>query len=397
MAIRNGMSEKEAGRLGALASKETQHKQKEERIEKYNQNPSKCLYCGSSLPYSKRYGKFCCKSHAVAFNNSRRNNSSNEAKNESIKQYYKSYIVVVDHSNKRRIVFDRNNLSEDDKDFINEIYKNKNKRIKISEKGNIDFVKREYNKIIKTCKFCGAEKGHCKDLFACSKHQLIKSLVKFGFDITAVGTERYVDEFYRIRTLLEKEYRENRITDEELKEKYGYTSGGANFHKILHSLDIKTYDHSDASRISFKIGRLGSSSNFPENTKFVQGKHITWNNKEVYLRSSFEFDYAKILDEQEINYEVEFLRIEYFDSQKNQNRIAVPDFYLPDTNEIIEIKSTATLDLQNMKDKFDEYKKLRYKPKLVLNHVEVDIDKVKDILTNKEYNLVINGGIFKQI
>lgn len=52
---------------------------------------------------------------------------------------------------------------------------------------------------------------------------------------------------------------------------------------------------------------------------------------------------------------------------KKRNRVAIPDFYLPETNEIIEIKSSWTFDKQNMKDKFIAYKKLGYAPKVILN------------------------------
>lgn len=70
---------------------------------------------------------------------------------------------------------------------------------------------------------------------------------------------------------------------------------------------------------------------------------------------------------QKIKYECETLRIPYFDSIKNTNRIAIPGFFLPETNEIIEIKSSWTFDKQSMKDKFVMYKKLGYKPKVILN------------------------------
>ena len=65
----------------------------------------------------------------------------------------------------------------------------------------------------------------------------------------------------------------------------------------------------------------------------------------MYLRSSYEFDYAKILDSQKIEYEVETIRLEYYDSQRKTNRIAVPDFYIPSINTIVEIKSEYTLDV----------------------------------------------------
>lgn len=80
--------------------------------------------------------------------------------------------------------------------------------------------------------------------------------------------------------------------------------------------------------------------------------------------------------------------IEYYDSIKNTNRYAFPDFYLPDTNEIIELKSTYTLDgkIQEMKDKFKAYEELGYKPKLLLDWEFVDIDKLEE-------NLIKTNGL----
>ena len=54
-------------------------------------------------------------------------------------------------------------------------------------------------------------------------------------------------------------------------------------------------------------------------------------------------------------------------------RIAIPDFYLPETNTIIEIKSSWTLDKQNMIDKRNSYINLNYNFKLILEHQEIDI------------------------
>ena len=68
---------------------------------------------------------------------------------------------------------------------------------------------------------------------------------------------------------------------------------------------------------------------------------------------------------------VEDLRILYWDSQLQVQRVAIPDFYLPDSNEIIEVKSTYTYDPINMKDKFIAYKQHGYKCKLLLEHKEI--------------------------
>lgn len=105
--------------------------------------------------------------------------------------------------------------------------------------------------------------------------------------------------------------------------------------------------------------------------KSKEGYYLTWDNKEVFLRSSYEEDYAKELDQQCIEYEVECFHIKYWDSQLLKYRCAIPDFYIPSTNTIVEIKSNWTLDKQNMKDKFKAYKELGYNCKLICDHKEM--------------------------
>lgn len=109
------------------------------------------------------------------------------------------------------------------------------------------------------------------------------------------------------------------------------------------------------------------------NVYYKHGWHTTWNNKEVYYRSQNELDFAIELDNQQIDYEMEYLHIKYFDTQTNEFRCAIPDFYIPSKNEIVEIKSSYTLDIQNMRDKFKAYKELGYNCKCICDYNEIDI------------------------
>lgn len=59
------MSKAEAGRLGAA-------KTKENNVNRYLLNPSRCTECDKSLDYEKRHNKFCSKSCAATFNNKQR-------------------------------------------------------------------------------------------------------------------------------------------------------------------------------------------------------------------------------------------------------------------------------------------------------------------------------------
>jgi hypothetical protein len=117
------------------------------------------------------------------------------------------------------------------------------------------------------------------------------------------------------------------------------------------------------------MGKLTS----PVNSKYKHGWHTTWDGKQVFYRSSYELDFCDELDNKKIPYTMEKLRILYWDSQLNKQRVAIPDFYLSDTNEIVEVKSDYTLDKQNMLDKKKAYLEHGYKFKLILEHKEENI------------------------
>lgn len=104
--------------------------------------------------------------------------------------------------------------------------------------------------------------------------------------------------------------------------------------------------------------------------RYKTGYHSTWEGKRIFYRSSYELRYAEQLDSQQVPYDVEALRIEYFDTKEGKRRVAVPDFFLPNTNELVEIKSSWTYDEQNMKDRFKAYKKAGYKPRLFVEERE---------------------------
>lgn len=318
---RNGLSYKEAGLLGHYASKATIEKKKSIRKETYYNNPKYCENCGKVIPYENRYNKFCNSSCSASYNNKMRGRMSDETK------------------------------------------------IKISNSLILKKIKKP-----KICKYCGAIKGTCNDPYVCSKHKLFSSLQQFGLDITAVGSENIISEFYKAKKNIERFYLIYSTNNEELIKQFNYKSGAANFSKILKSLNISKRTLSESLILAWSSGRTTISCDYKSNYK--SGWHTTWNGKDIYYRSSYELDYAKYLDEQNIDYEVESLRIKYFDSQTNNYRCAIPDFYIPSTNEIIEIKGLYTLNVQNMKDKFERYKQLGYYPKLILEHKEVNINEL---------------------
>ena len=314
------MNRSDAGKLGYIKAKQTIEENYNDRVNNYYINPKHCLYCNCVIPYDKRYNKFCCKNHAASYNNKHRDHSIYE----NISNLLKNKSIAPN--------------------------KNKTKR--------------------NTCKICGALRGECKDSYVCSKYRLFNGLIKFGFDINTKGTEKIIDEFYRVRNIIEKFYLLNESNNDKLIETFNYYGGPSNFHKILKTLDIQTRNLSEGQIFSLESG---NRIDMPQVNSYHDEYHKTWDNNIVYLRSSYETDYANILDDNKIHYEVESLKIKYFDTQLNKERIAIPDFYIKDKNLIVEIKSNFTLDIQNMKDKVISYKNNGYDFKLILDHTEVDL------------------------
>ena len=73
------MIHSEAGKLGAIASRDTIIKNKNERIASYNKNPKLCGNCKCKLPYDKRYNKYC--SHSCSAQNNNKNRNFNKKRN----------------------------------------------------------------------------------------------------------------------------------------------------------------------------------------------------------------------------------------------------------------------------------------------------------------------------
>ncbi len=326
--MRNDLNYSDAGKIGAEKTKKILQIKRENSKSEYYKNPKLCINCGCIIPFEKRFNKGCSASCSTIYSNKIKGKRSENTKNNisnGLYKYYKSQKSL-----------------------------NENRKLK-------NFNKKDN---IKICKYCGQPLSNEYDHSICKKFRLFNSLEKFGFDKSTIGTINLFNEYNRIKQLIEDFYLLNGSNANLLKENFNYLSGSANFHKLLKSLNIQSRNNSESLKEAYLTGR------FISNTKnqYKSEWHTTWDGKEVYLRSSYESDYADELDKQKIKYEVESLRIKYFNSQLNEYHCAIPDFYLPETNTIIEIKSSWTLNIDEMKDKVKAYKELGYNFKLMLEH-----------------------------
>lgn len=109
------MNHSEAGKLGWLKSRSTQQKQKEDRINKYNDNPIRCKQCGKPLSYEERHKKFCNSSCAAKYNNTHRIIKTYKGKPIKRRQ------VII--NNEKKLVKDRGNCINCGKPLENHQYK----------------------------------------------------------------------------------------------------------------------------------------------------------------------------------------------------------------------------------------------------------------------------------
>jgi len=268
-------------------------------------------------------------------------------------------------------------------------FNNKNRIISENTRKKISkSLKNKYPKKIKLCKICGLE--NCLNIDVC-KHtkQWFNNLVPFGFNIDVLGTKEVYKEYYKIKEIITKEYYDNNLSPKDISLKYNYTYNSENLLHILKRIGIKTRNLSES--ISNVILQGKSNVTIKRKNSKYQFKHgwfNTWNNKKVYYRSLQELKYIEKLDKNKIDYEVEFLRLKYWDNLNCKYRIAIPDIYIKKENLLIEIKSKFTFNKQNMIDKFREYLKLGFSVKLILDNIEYTYS---DILNLEQSNFIIDN------
>lgn len=256
-----------------------------------------------------------------------------------------------------------------------------NKQILINKRANSNKTKCNDCKKCKTC-----NQYNCPEPNICKKYRVFNTLIKyFNFDKSKLKTKNLHKEYKRIRNILINHYYNEKLSLLDISKKYNYPDS-RNLNKVFHSLEIDRRSFSEAGT-NFYL----NNDTLPTKNCYKYGWHTTWDNKKVFLRSSYEFNYAKILDEQKIKYLVEHLRIPYWNTSKQKNRIAIPDFYIPESNTIIEIKSLYILKVQNdLFDKVKEYKKRKYKVKLIINNIEISEHKLKNMVGTIGFEPTIN-------
>ena len=107
------LSKRDAGIIGSKKAAIVNKQRYEERIEKYNQNPKRCLKCDKPISYESRRNKFCSKSCATSYNN--------KTKEGKLKQCKKCGKEFLSFSANGKYCKDCHNTSSENKKSPNEI------------------------------------------------------------------------------------------------------------------------------------------------------------------------------------------------------------------------------------------------------------------------------------
>lgn len=307
----------------------------------------KCENCSKEHDGQYGTGRFCCKSCASAFSTKNKRKEINEKVSNKLRKIRYCKICGIDIGFKHNRVLCGDCREQKKHLNTNRSYISKNIKQKVN------FCQSCQENINIGYKYC----NECSNFW---KYQKLFKKLNINDTNLKIANNKSLK-------LLKEEYFDNELSLLEIREKYGIQLNTVHFYFKKNGISLRKLGESIS--LSYKNGKSSPNPHGP----YKEGYHTTWDNKKVYLRSSYEFNYAKQLDDYKIRYEVENIRIRYYDSIEQKERTSIPDFYLPELNMLVEIKSNYTINIQNMKDKFKEYKKLGYKTKLILEGKDVII------------------------
>ena len=271
------------------------------------------------------------------------------------KHFFCNHSCSASYSNSHR------NITEEHKEKISNTTRKKYK-----EKTGFSSHK-EKKQAERVCKVCG--QNICQHPEICSSHLFVSStnLKNIGFDISTIGSLDIYTEYNKIQKYLFELYHIRNLSYIDIMNTH-HIKSERSITNLFKFFKIEAKDE-DILPLSLSIGKGDKVSS---KRIYKRGFHTSWENKQFFYRSSYELDYMNYLDDNKISYECEMMKIKYYDTQKTTWRTAIPDFYLPETKTIIEVKSVYTYNRQNMIDKSNEYKRLGFNFKLILEHIEYD-------------------------
>lgn len=188
-------------------------------------------------------------------------------------------------------------------------------------------------------------------------------LRKLGYNFESENSA--FDEYLKVKHLFEEEYLNQKMSLLQFSTSHGITYNLSEPYFYLFGIPKRDYDTAWLSRKYWRSPEEYRTTNSSFN--FKRGYHLSWENKRFFFMSSYEFEFAKALDNLRISYEVGTLILPYFSSKENRIVNGRPDFILEDYKIIIEIKGSRFYDPQDLKERQQAALESNYKFFVFLN------------------------------
>lgn len=234
----------------------------------------------------------------------------------------------------------------------------------------------------------------------CSSCASIKSIEIYGNSmkgksVKSVWEEKYgediANELWNKRNIKTSESVQkslSKLSKIDKQNKWGRKKEENNFYGRAHTINTKEKISRTKKRNGSSIGEKNSMYGKPS----PQGSGNGWSGwyKGIYFRSLLELSYLKYLIDNNINFdngEKTKYRITYFNSIKNRNANYFPDFYLIDTQEIIEVKPKKLVGALNNIDKHKKAKELygdKFKILTEEDIIKITNEEIKKIYDSKD-------------
>lgn len=190
------------------------------------------------------------------------------------------------------------------------------------------------------------------------------NLQKLGFNFESKDSA--FQEYLKVKKVFEEKYIKKEMSLLQFARSFGinYTLPSSYFY--IFGIPTRNYEEAYIKRKFWKRSEEYKTPNNPS-FNFKRGYHISWENKKFYLMSSYEFNFAKILDEFQISYEVGTLILPYFSSIENRIVKGKPDFIFKDLKVIIETKSERFYNYIDLRERQAEANKRGFQFFVYLN------------------------------
>lgn len=270
------------------------------------------------------------------------------------------------------------------KSYITSLNTPKNSKCFSCRKENKKNIIKNNKKTKRKLKSYKYDKGSLLGIFERSRLFIQKSasLSKLGFNFE---NSLWEEEYLKVQKFLITEYEINLKSANQIEKEYGITQGLLTT-RLLKYFNIKKRNASEANSLSI----FTNEKRLISDPLYHSGHYKDWEGKDHYLRSSYEFDFARLLDQKKIHYETEILRIRYFDKENNVFKTGIPDFYLPDKNVFVEIKSNYFYNHIDLQYRKEELKRLGFKFYVFLDKEKflenfLPLKEIKDYMTFDQF------------